>query len=61
MPLIYAASSPTGIRKPESLRRRSGHRDSVNVRGVLSPAMFVRIFAVGLLLIGLQLALRNLI
>src|SRR5271167_2942437 len=36
MPLIYAASSPTGIHKPESLRRRTGHRDSVNVRGVLT-------------------------
>ena len=36
MQLIYAASSPTGIHKPESLRRRTGHRDSVNVRGVLS-------------------------
>jgi hypothetical protein len=35
MQLIYAASSPTGIHKPESLRRRTGHRDSVNVRGVL--------------------------
>src|SRR6516162_1008374 len=36
MQLIYAASSPTGIHTPESLRRRTGHRDSVNVRGVLT-------------------------
>jgi len=36
MPLIYAASLPTGIHNPESLRRRTGHRDSVNVRGVLT-------------------------
>jgi hypothetical protein len=39
MLLIYAASSPTGIHNPESLRCRTVHRDSVNVRAVPRPCL----------------------
>jgi DDE_Tnp_1-associated len=34
--LVSAFATTTGIHKPESLRHGTGHRDSVNVRGVLA-------------------------